>query len=78
MNCHADLSIGMNPGNLQSNLGRHMYNIQQLLLKWFITYPPIHGAYTELFAGVSDQVTSAKTGSWSECFEICQFHVTII
>ncbi|TVY69598.1 putative oxidoreductase [Fusarium oxysporum f. sp. cubense] len=27
-------------------------------------YPPIYGAYTELFAGLSPEVTIEKTGSW--------------
>jgi hypothetical protein len=36
-------------------VGKIMYN------------PPIYGAYVQLFAGVSDQVTLEKTGCWSEC-----------
>lgn len=30
-------------------------------------HPTIYGAYTELFAGLSPEVTIEKTGSWSEC-----------
>jgi retinol dehydrogenase 12 len=29
-------------------------------------YEPIYGAYTELFAGLSPDVTPEKTGSWSK------------
>ncbi|KAH8201330.1 hypothetical protein TruAng_004498 [Truncatella angustata] len=58
------ISIALNPGNLASDLDRHIYLVQKLLLKWLITYPPIHGAYTELFAGISDQLTLEKSGGW--------------
>jgi len=29
-------------------------------------YPTVNGAYTELFAGVSEDVNLEKTGSWSK------------
>jgi hypothetical protein len=29
-------------------------------------HTPIHGAYTELFAGLSPEVTPDKNGAWSE------------
>jgi retinol dehydrogenase-12 len=29
-----------------------------------LLHTPIHGAYTELFAGLSPEVTLEKTGSW--------------
>ena len=29
-------------------------------------YQPIYGAYTELFAGLSPDVTEEKTGAWSK------------
>jgi retinol dehydrogenase 12 len=32
----------------------------------FFVYSPIHGAYTEMFAGLSPDVTLAKNGAWSE------------
>jgi retinol dehydrogenase-12 len=31
-----------------------------------LCYSPIHGAYTELFAGLSPDVTLAKNGAWSK------------
>ncbi|KAM0811308.1 hypothetical protein AB5N19_11664 [Seiridium cardinale] len=58
------ISVALNPGNLASDLGRHMYGIQVFLIKWLVAYPPIYGAYTELFAGISEQVSLEKTGSW--------------
>ena len=32
----------------------------------FILHTPIHGAYTELFAGLSPEVTPDKNGAWSK------------
>jgi len=29
-------------------------------------YTPIHGAYTELFAGLSPDVTPEQNGAWSK------------
>jgi hypothetical protein len=31
-----------------------------------LVYPPINGAYTELFAGLSPDVTLEKSGAWME------------
>ncbi|KAM5528434.1 putative short-chain dehydrogenase [Fusarium oxysporum f. sp. phaseoli] len=57
------ISVALNPGNLKSNLQRHYSKIQQCIMG-FMLYPPIYGAYTELFAGLSPEVTKEKTGSW--------------
>lgn len=32
----------------------------------WISYEPIYGAYTELFAGLSPDVDIQKTGAWSK------------
>lgn len=55
----------LNPGNLTSNLDRTS--------SWWLyygrilaTYPPINGAYTELFAAFSENITIDKTGVWGE------------
>ncbi|KAF3766564.1 hypothetical protein M406DRAFT_36913 [Cryphonectria parasitica EP155] len=60
------VSIALNPGNLTTELQRHHGWLVRKLISTFITYPPIHGAYTELFAGLSDQITaeSVKTNNW--------------
>jgi retinol dehydrogenase 12 len=61
----------MNPGNLNSELYRHVdaaTGFDAVGLKIFtklMLYPVINGAYTELFAGLSPQVTIEKSGSWS-------------
>lgn len=36
------------------------------ILKSFLLYEPIYGAYTELFAGLSPDVTASKNGAWSK------------
>jgi hypothetical protein len=32
----------------------------------FMLYPPVNGAYTELFAGFSPEVTLENTDAWSK------------
>lgn len=60
------VSIALNPGNLTTDLLRHRNWLEKTILTSFITHPPINGAYTELFAGFSGQVTaeSVKTNNW--------------
>lgn len=62
-----------NPGNLDSDLYRTVNEhtgIQAMGLRIFtkfMLHPQVNGAYTELFAGLSPDVTMEKTGSWSKC-----------
>lgn len=60
------ISIPLNPGNLSSELYRKQGAMFRLMVK-LIAYPPVFGAYTELFAGLSPKVTIDKSGSWGEC-----------
>ncbi|MCJ1387950.1 hypothetical protein MMC18_000793 [Xylographa bjoerkii] len=48
------ISLSLNPGNLASDLQRN----KRML------YPPIQGAYTELYAGLSSDITMDHTGGW--------------
>ncbi|KAI5922171.1 hypothetical protein F4810DRAFT_298490 [Camillea tinctor] len=57
------VSVAMNPGNLRSELYRNCGFFESLVSN-VMTYPPVNGAYTELFAGLSDEVTMEKTGCW--------------
>ncbi|OCL04328.1 NAD(P)-binding protein [Glonium stellatum] len=57
------ISIPLNPGNLTSDLARDQGAMFKLMVK-VVAYPPINGAYTELFAGLSSQVTIEKSGDW--------------
>ncbi|KAF7561406.1 hypothetical protein G7046_g2735 [Stylonectria norvegica] len=57
------VSVALNPGNLHSDLDR--------TASWWLyygrkvtCYPPINGAYTELFAAFSPEITIEKTGTW--------------
>jgi NAD(P)-dependent dehydrogenase (short-subunit alcohol dehydrogenase family) len=60
------VSVPINPGNLTSELPRH----QGVLLKTvarLVGYPPLLGAYTELWAAFSGEVTLERSGEWGEC-----------
>ncbi|KAI3339761.1 hypothetical protein F4824DRAFT_36535 [Ustulina deusta] len=58
------LSVTLNPGNLDSELWRNQPYVMGKILKWFFLHAPINGAYTELFAGLSPDVTMEKSGAW--------------
>ncbi|KAL7922881.1 NAD(P)-binding protein [Trichoderma austrokoningii] len=60
------ISMSVNPGNLNSDLQRH--GTSGLLAKInqkIILFPPINGAYSELFCGLSPEVTAEKSGSYA-------------
>lgn len=60
------LSVPLNPGNLDSELWRTQGWLASRLLRTFVLHPSIYGAYTELFAGLSPDVTAEKSGQWGE------------
>ncbi|OHE93276.1 short-chain dehydrogenase [Colletotrichum orchidophilum] len=55
------ISLALNPGNLSSELDRHITALIPTLFRKATTYPAINGAYTELFAALSPDVTIEKT-----------------
>lgn len=57
------LSVAFNPGNLKSELQRHVNPIANLVM-WAILHPAVYGAYTELFSGWSKDLTMANGGDW--------------
>ncbi|MCJ1371479.1 hypothetical protein MMC20_002696 [Loxospora ochrophaea] len=57
------LHVAVNPGNLKTNLQRHVVGLQAILLS-SISYTSVHGAYTELFAGLSPDITPQNSGAW--------------
>lgn len=61
------VSVALNPGNLNSDLWRTQGKLTATFLRWFVLHPPINGAYTELFAGLSPAVTIDHPGDWSKC-----------
>jgi NAD(P)-dependent dehydrogenase (short-subunit alcohol dehydrogenase family) len=58
------LSVSLNPGNLDSELWRTQGSLAHAFMRRFVLHPPIFGAYTELFAGFSPEITMEKTGTW--------------
>ncbi|OKL64712.1 hypothetical protein UA08_00525 [Talaromyces atroroseus] len=58
------VSVPLNPGNLASDLYRDQTNWLFRMFLMLITHPVKLGAYTELYAGVSEDVTIEKSGSW--------------
>ena len=57
------VSVSLNPGNLKTELQRHTSGWQIRLFGWML-YEPIYGAYTELWAGLSPQVTVELNGAF--------------
>jgi retinol dehydrogenase-12 len=57
------ISISLHPGYLKTGLQKHMPLWQRFAITMLL-YPPIYGAYTELFAGLSPDVNMEKTGAW--------------
>ncbi|CZR69375.1 related to Oxidoreductase, short-chain dehydrogenase [Phialocephala subalpina] len=58
------VSIPLNPGNLDSDLTRTMAAVPRFFAKYLLLNPPIYGANTELFAGLSSQIALEKTSAW--------------
>lgn len=58
------ISIPLNPGNLNSELYRTQRPWVAWIIRTFVLYPPVYGAYTQLFAGLSPAVTADKSGKW--------------
>ncbi|KAK2602740.1 hypothetical protein N8I77_009248 [Diaporthe amygdali] len=59
------VSVPCNPGHLRSDL----YRESGWLFKAAISpvlYPPVYGAYTELFCGLSPAITMRENGQWGE------------
>ncbi|KIX94936.1 uncharacterized protein Z520_09246 [Fonsecaea multimorphosa CBS 102226] len=57
------IAVSGNPGNLRSDLPRHVSRWGQILMR-ALQYDPVYGAYTELFGGLSPKITLEKTGAW--------------
>lgn len=58
------VSVPCNPGHLRSDLYRDGGAVLKTFLNTFILYPPINGAYTELFAAFSPDLTMHNSGTW--------------
>jgi len=49
---------------LNSDLYRHQSAVFGFFLRRVVLHPSIFGAYTELFAGLSPEVTIERSGDW--------------
>jgi NAD(P)-dependent dehydrogenase (short-subunit alcohol dehydrogenase family) len=57
------LSVTVNPGNLKSDLTRHLPKIVPVLAAPLL-YKPSHGAYTQLWAGLSQDLSIKDGGNY--------------
>lgn len=60
------VSVPLNPGNLDSDLWRWMPAWAAAIFRRIFLSPSLFGAYTELFAGLSPEITMDKSGEWGE------------
>lgn len=60
------ISIALNPGNLDSEFWRTQGPIFSYILRKTLLYPPVYGAYTNLFAGLSPTIGLEQTGAFGE------------
>jgi retinol dehydrogenase-12 len=58
------ISLGWNPGNLTSELQRHMDAVSNWILHRVLLYPTVFGGYTELFCAVSPDVDQSHNGAY--------------
>lgn len=58
------VGVPLNPGNLDSELWRWMPAWAAAIFRRIFLAPSIFGAYTELFAGLSPEITMEKSGEW--------------
>ncbi|KAI2609925.1 NAD(P)-binding protein [Hypoxylon fragiforme] len=57
------VSVPLHPGILNTDLFRQANGIQRRLFTFLFSYPPIYGAYTEIFAAFAPEV-AARSGEW--------------
>jgi retinol dehydrogenase 12 len=55
----------LDPGNLKTDLYKNVSRIQMLVIN-LVLKPPIYGAYTELYAGLSTDISLENSGAWGE------------
>lgn len=58
------MSVPLNPGHLASELYREAGFVFRKTLKALALYPPVYGAYVELFGALSTDLTMRDSGSW--------------
>jgi retinol dehydrogenase-12 len=63
MGCLGIISTSLNPGNLRTELVRDRSWFEQFVASW-LNHPPEMGAWTELYAGWSPDITPAMNGCY--------------
>jgi retinol dehydrogenase 12 len=58
------ISLSWNPGNLKSELQRHMGKVSATILDLLLLYPAKFGGYTELYASCSEEITQSQNGAF--------------
>ncbi|KAK3173717.1 hypothetical protein OEA41_007049 [Lepraria neglecta] len=58
------VSVPCNPGHLRSDLYRDGGCMFKAVLNALVLFPPIYGAYTEIYSGLSPTITMKDTGKW--------------
>ncbi|KAI1152768.1 hypothetical protein F4825DRAFT_299974 [Nemania diffusa] len=58
------ISVPLNPGNIDSDFWRTMGPAVTCMLRKTLLHPPRYGAYTNVFAGLSPEVTLQKSGQF--------------
>lgn len=60
------VSVPLNPGNLASDLYRDQHSLLFKFMTKYLMYPSVNGAYTEVYAGISPDITIEKSGTWGK------------
>lgn len=60
------ISVPLNPGNIDSDFWRTMGPAVTCMLRKTLLHPPRYGAYTNVFAGLSPEVTLQKSGQFGK------------
>lgn len=57
------VSVSLNPGALDSDFWRNQGGLTTFLLRKTVLHPPVYGAYTNIFAGFSPEITIENSGT---------------
>lgn len=57
------VSVVQNPGNVKTNVWRHVPKIAMVFIN-LLLYKTVYGAYTELYAGLSTDITPSENGAY--------------
>lgn len=68
------VSVSLNPGALDSDFWRSQGGLTTLLLRKTVLHPPVYGAYTNIFAGFSPEITLENSGThvapWGQFWKV--------